>query len=399
MKTTLLAVLLTTTVCSAQPSRTRENTNGSWNFQNLSVENWTTRNMIIAGTTEPNAAGQLTPMFKFTNPDLIPIGGAPLPTYRIQFGVSKVLMDFYLDQASGRIFMTGTDPINSNGAPMNMYVTVFNGPSGAVAQSVQIPMTGFSMIPHQIIYSSLNNQIVVAGTKMAPGLTNANFSTIPKTGFVLILDATTMAVINLVETNTPSAGPDSDMLESVTELPNGAGYFAGGSANGAFTPGEQNMMVMRVAVNGAPGPSFVLDNTTARASVASVMYNPATSQVIVLNNSSNFGTYELIRFLPGPVTPVFPAVRHVLNGCLPGGSITSGFRLQQNPAGTQIVVGGYASNAASPLLTPFQTTTSPNLTPFINAKIFQTSNNSPLTGYFAEAGNPPYINTPDILTM
>jgi hypothetical protein len=401
MKTTLVAVLLlTTTVCSAQPARTRENTNGSWNFPNHSIENWTTRNWIIAGATDANPAGQLCPTFKFVNPNLVPVGPAPLPTYRIQFGASKVLMDFFLDQNSGRIFMTGTDPINTSGAPMNMYVTVFNSPNGAVGPSIQIPMSAFSMIPHQIIYSAVNNQVVVVGTKMSAGLTNTNFSTIQKTGFILILNAATLAVVSMVETNTPSAatGPDSDMLESVTELPNAQGYFVGGSANGAFALGEQNMMVTRVTPAGVPGPAFIMDNTNARSVVSSVMYNAPTNQVVVLNNSSSFTNYELINFNPVTVTPIFPAVRHVLNTCLPAGAITSGFHLEQNPAGSQIVVAGYAQIPGAVGLRPFQTTTNPGLLAFINAKIFQSANTSPLTGYFNESGNPPYVNTPDIMT-
>lgn len=400
MRTTLTAVLLLTSAVSlAQPARTRELTNGSWNLQNLSIENWTNQNRIIAGTTDNNA-GILTPTFKFVDPNLVPIVAAPLPTYRINFGVNKLLMDFTVEQGGGRIFMTGTDPINATGAPLNMYVTMFNSSTGAVGPSIQIPMSGFSMIPHQIIYSAANNQVVVVGTKMAPGLSNTNFSILPKTGFILILNAATLAVVSLTETNTPSAagGPDSDMLESVTELPNAGGYFAGGSANGIAIQTEQNMMVARVTPGGAPAGAFVVDNTTGRSVVSSVMYNAPTNRVIVLSNNSDFGTYELLGFNWGPMTPAFPAVRHVLNGCLPAGSITNGFRLQQNPAGNQVVVAGLAQVPGAALLTPFQTTTNPGLGAFINAKIFQSGNTSPLAGYYNEGGNPPYINTPDIMT-
>jgi hypothetical protein len=86
-----------------------------------------------------------------------------------------------------------------------------------------------------------------------------------------------------------------------------------------------------------------------------------------------------------------------LNTCLPAGTTTNGFRLQQNTGGSQIIVAGYAQIPGSVTLTPFQTTTNPNLIPFVNAKIFQSANSSPLTGYFSESGNPPYINTPDIV--
>jgi hypothetical protein len=399
MRTTLTAVLLlTATVCSAQPARTRENTNGSWNLQNLSIETWEARQWIIAGTTEPNAAGQLCPTFKFTDQNLVTFIAPPLPTYRTQFGTSKVLMDFTIDQAGGRLIMTGTDPLNSTGAPLNMFVTVLNAPSGVVMASIQLPTTGFSVIPHQVIYSPANNQIVVVGTKIAGGLTSTNFATAPKTGFMLILNAATLAIVNFIETNTPSAagGNDSDMLESVTELPGTNSYFAGGSANGFLTATEQNMMVMNV-IGGVPAASCIIDNTNNRSAVASVMHNPATNQVIVMNNSSSFGTYELMRFNSVPATPVFPGVRHILNTCLPAGTITNGFRLQQNSTGAQVIIAGYAWNPASALLTPFQTTTNPNLGPFINAKIFQTNNTSPLTGYFNESGLPVFINTPDVM--
>jgi hypothetical protein len=87
-----------------------------------------------------------------------------------------------------------------------------------------------------------------------------------------------------------------------------------------------------------------------------------------------------------------------LNTCLPTGTITNGFHLEQNAGGSQIVVAGYAQIPGAVGLRPFQTTTNPNLIPFINAKIFQSNNSSPLAGYFAESGNPPYINTPDIMT-
>jgi hypothetical protein len=402
MKTTLVAVfLLTATVCSAQ-ARTRELTNASWNFQNLSVENWDIRQWIIAGTTEPNAAGMLSPIFKFTDQNLVPIPAPPLPTYRTQFNNSKVLMDFTVDQAGGRIIMTGTDPINSTGAPLNMYVTVISLPTGAILGSVQLPTSSSSLIPHQVIFSQNNNQIVVVGTKIAGTLTNTNFATAPKTGFLMILDATTLAMINFIETNTPSiaGGNDSDMLESVTEIPGAAGsnnYFAGGSANGFANPAEQNMMVMNV-IGGVPFNSCIIDNTNSRSVVSSVMYTAATAQIITMSNNSAFGTYELMRFNSIPATPVFPSVRHILNTCMPAGTITNGFRLQQDATGNQVIVAGYAWNSASGLLTPFQTTTNPGLAAPINAKIFQTNNTSPLTGYFNESGAPVFINTPDIMT-
>jgi hypothetical protein len=403
MKTTLVAVLLlTATVCSAQPARTRENTNGSWLHPNLSIETWDERQWIIAGTTEPNTAGILAPTFKFTDQNLVPIAAAPLPTYRIQFNnLSKVLMDFTVDQNSGRIIMTGTDPINPNGLPMNMYVTVINAPNGAVLASVQLPTAGFSLIPHQVIYSQNSNQIVVVGTKIAGPLTSANFAVAPKTGFILILNAATLATINFIETNTPSiaGGNDSDMLESVTELPGVGNYFAGGSANGFNNPAEQNMLVVRVNGNFA-GPNCIVDNTNNRSSVASVMYNTPTGiapRVIALDNSSSFNTYELTPFDPNTCNPVFPAVRHVLGNCLPAGTVTNGFRLQQNPGGSQIIVAGYAWQPGAVGLRPFQTTTTPNLGAFVNAKAFQSNNASPLTGYFDESGAPVYINTPDIM--
>lgn len=401
MKAMLFTALLLTTVVS-RAQRVQETTNGSWNNPNLSVENWNLRNWIIAGTTETGPTG-LCPVFKFTDPALVPIGLPPLPTYRTVFATGKTLNDFTVNQNTGELILTGTDPISATGAPMNMYITVVNAPSGAVGASVQVVVpspVSVSMIPHQIIYSQTSNQYVVVGTKITGMLTNTNFATIQKTGFMLIVNAAPpFAVVNLIETNTPSVagGNDSDMLESVTEIPN-YGYFAGGSANGFATPGEQNLMVMNANYAGVAGGSCIMDNTNSRSRVASVMHNPSTNQVIVLSNTSNFNNYELVKFNSIAVTPVFPAVRHTIS-CLPTASVANGFRLQQNTAGTQVIVGGYAWNpAAGPTLTPFQTTTNPGLGTFISAKIFPSANASPLTGYYNESGAPSFINTPDMLS-
>lgn len=398
MKTTLFMVLLLTyTVCSAQPARVLENTLNSWNYQNLSVENWNARNMIISGTTDINpTTNRLCPVFKFTDPNLTPV--APF-TYYTSFPDNAYLMDFTIDQNNGFIYLTGIIPATST-APMIMYVATINIPTGAPVPPlhIQIAPLSNSMIPHQIIHSPTANQLVIVGTEMTGTLSTTNFNTIPKNGFMLFLNAATFAVGTHIQTNTPSATNDSDMLESVTEIP-GYGYFAGGSANGFVTPNEQNMMVMNATYAGVPGPSCVVDNTNFRSSASSVMHNPATNQVIVLGNNSSFGTYELIKFNAIPVTPIFPSVRHVLS-CFPTGTTVNGFRLQQNAAGTQVIVGGYGWNPSSTVaqLIPFQTTTNPGLGAFISAKTFQSGNNSPLTGYFNESGTPVFINTPDMIT-
>jgi hypothetical protein len=404
MKTTLFSVLLlTSTVGIAQPSRTRENTNGSWNNPNLSVENWDGRNWIIAGTTEASTAGNLCPTFKFTDPNLSPIVMAPLPTYRTNFGLSKTLNDFTVNQNTGHIILTGTDPLNSTGAPLKMYIAVVNGPTGALVGSVQVvdPNPTVSLVPSQVIYSATANQYVIVGTKITGALSATNYLTVPKTGFMLIVNAALpFAVVNFIETNSPgiTGGNDSDLLESVTEIP-GYGYFAGGSANGFANPSEQNAMVMNANYAGAPGPTTTIDNTSSRSVVSSVMHNPATNRVIVLNNNSSFTGYELLSFNAVPVAPVFPAVRHTL-ACIPSTARANGFRLQQNTPGTQIIVGGYVWNPSSTAaqLTPFQSTTNPNLGTFINSKLFQSANNSALTGIYTESGAPTFFNTPDMLS-
>jgi len=400
MRTPLLGVLLlTSTVCNAQAARTSEGTNATWNFMDLSVETWDARKWTIAGTTEPNAAGQTGPLFKFTTDFLVPQLPAPLPTYRYTYGTTqRVLMDFTVDQTAGHVIMTGMEDVGGVAAN-RMFITRFNAPNGAIIFSRDFSIPGFNLIPHQIIYSTTNNQYVVVGTKYSGTMTSANFTMLPKTGFALIIDATTLATVAFIETNTPSTSTsDHDMLETVTERPGaGVGYFAGGSANG-FGAGiaEQNMMVMNFSAAGAPGASCVVDNTTSRSAVSSVIFNPALGQIVSLNNSSSNATYELLRFNAATCAPTFPAVRHILNSCLPTGARPYGCRLQQASGGNQIIIGGNATVPTSAVLVPFQTTTNPGLGAMINAKTFQTNNTSPLTGYFNE-GAGLYINTPDMM--
>jgi hypothetical protein len=397
------ALLLTSTVCNAQPARTVENTNGTWKYPNLSVESWNDQSTVIAGSTAHEEHSTLKcPTFKLTNTDLVPI--TPLPTYHTVFSSDKLLMDFTMDHAAGRIIMTGTDPMNDGSSKLNMFITGLDALSGSVLFSVQVKITGYSLIPHHIIYSPANNHYVVVGTKFQGSPTEANYGLMPKKGFVLIVNATTLATIKLIETNTPSlAGSnDSDALETVTEIPaaQGGGYFAGGSANGVTDRTEQNMMVMRVLPGTwTPGASSIIDNTGSNSSASSVMFNPSLNQVIVLNNSTSSGTYELMRYNPTSVSQATPSVRHTFGACLSPGMTAAGFQLQQNPAGTAIMVGGFITNTVvSTSMIPFQTTTttSSGLTAMINAKLFQT-NNVPLGDYFKTSGTAPF-NTPDIMS-
>ena len=393
MKTSLftVALVLVSHLCSAQ--RFLEPTNGSWDYPNLSVE--TFEDFVVSGFTENSTTGLLAPTFKIT--DQV---GNPITSYRIDFPDNAVLMDFTIKEATQTIILTGMLDVPPGSMPYKMFVTEVDLLSGGVLQSeLEYTFSGNSTIPHQVIYSSISDQVMIVGTELAGPLDPTNFATVPKFGFVLALDANNFNNILFTHELDMPMGflTDYDMLENITEVP-GSNYFISGSCNGPS--GEQNLFTMGVDYGGTITFSYVIDKTNSRHAGSSVIYNPGLNVVYLMANNSIMHQFQVAQCDPttgGFITPWF---RYQITTFPIGSGVDqNGFRLQvtQNK---QVLVGGYLSapfGALPELLTPFQMTLKEDLT-FVTAKVYQSGNNSPLSpSYFEENGNSVFINTPDML--
>jgi hypothetical protein len=129
------------------------------------------------------------------------------------------------------------------------------------------------------------------------------------------------------------------------------------------------------------------------------MYNAVTGMIYVLANEGSAPGFHIATFNPGGAQTSgffrYPATT------LPTGVVLNGFRLQQTAA-NQILVGGYIYSPSPSifpqLLTPFQVLLPPTLSGLINAKYFQSGNNTtPTPLYFDETGPSVYVNTPDMI--
>lgn len=397
MKTALFTVALMLASNFSNSQRILEVTNGSWANPNLSVE--TFLDFVISGYTETNpATGLLTPTFKISN-----TVGAPLNTYYVDYPDDIYLMDFTIREATKTIILTGMTAVTTAGTPYKMIVAEVDFMSGLPVQSaIEYTFSGNSMVPHQVICSEATSQVTIVGTEIAGTITASNYSTIPKSGFVLGLDLNNFSSIIYppIEMDLPATGTwDYDMLENITEVP-GSGYFISGSCNPP-TSGEQNLITMGIDYSGSVTFSNIIDNTNSRFAGSSVMYNPLRNVVYLLANNSVIHQFQIA--ICDPITGAFlsPWTRHQLTSYPIGSGVDqNGFRLQQSNANL-IVIGGYLSAPLGALpqkLTPFQITMRDNLA-FLMAKVYQSGNNSPLSpSYFEESGNSVFINTPDMIT-
>lgn len=395
MKTALVTVMLAASFMG-RAQRFFENTTGSWTQPDLSVE--TTAGRVVTGFTETNpSTGLLAPAFKITT-----LTGTPGNAFYVNFPDAVILMDFTIRPSSGTIILTGMTAVTNAVTPYKMFVAEVTMTGGFVQSFLEYTASGTSMIPHQVIQSPTSGQVVVVGTEITGFMTSANTFTIPKRGFVLGLDINNYNnILYTVETNTPTVGTDdADMLETVTEVP-GTGYFIAGSANSPTSANEQDLAAIGVNYGGAVIHNNVYDNTSSRYAGASVMFNPATGTVFMLANNRSLQMFELVNCNATTGVALTPFYHYPITS-LPASSVAvNGFRLQQTAA-NQIVVGGYiycTSTTVLPnLLTPFQLLLPPALTSFINAKYFQSGNNStPNPLYFDETGSSVYINTPDMI--
>lgn len=395
MKTTLLtvALLLVSNLCSAQ--RILERTNGSWDNPNLSVE--TFYDFVISGFTETNpSTGLLTPTFKVSTTN-----GAPINIYYVDYPDATYLMDFTIREATNTIILTGMTAATAAGTPFKMFVAEVDFMTGTPVQSsLEYTFSNNSMVPHQVIHSEANGQVIVVGTEIVGTITPNNFASNPKYGFVLGLDINNFNNILFapIEMNLPTvSNSDYDMLENITEV-DGSGYFISGSCNGPT--GEQNLLTMGIDYGGAVTFSNIIDNTNYRYAGASVMYNSPMNVVYLMANNSIIHQFQIA--MCDPISGLFltPWTSHQFTAFPIGSGVDqNGFRLQQTP-NDEIIVGGYLSapfGALPQLLTPFQTVMDANLN-FLSAKLYQSDNNSPLSpGYFEENGNSVFINTPDMI--
>lgn len=385
-----MAFFLASHVCNSQ--QILEQTNGSWDFPNLSVE--TFQDFVISGYTELNpSTGFFTPTFKISNSI-----GSPMNTYYVDYQEPVYLMDFTIREATHSIIFTGMMDA-SPGTPYKMIVTEVDFMSGAVMQNtIQYNNNGNSMIPHQVILSENQGQVIIVGTEVAGYMTPSNYPFIQKSGFVLGLDMSFNPVFMPIEMDVPAVSNwDYDMLENVTEV-DGAGYFISGSCNGPS--GEQNLLVMTINYGGVLQASNILDNTNSRFAGSSVMYNQQLNVVYVLVNNSIIHQYQIAQFDPINANPITQWYSHQLIGLPIGSGVDqNGFRLQQTPNNV-IIIGGYLSAPSGALpeqLTPFQTVVKDNLS-YIVSKLYLSGNNSPMSpGYFEENGNSVFINTPDMI--
>ena len=395
MKASLLTVALLLVSYLSNAQRFLDPTNLSWDHPNLSIE--TFEDFVVSGFTEENpiTGGILTPTFKVTDPI-----GNPISSFYVNFPDDAILMDFTIKEATHTIILTGMLNAPAGTMPYKMFVAEVDLLTGVPLQSeLEYTFSGNSMIPHQVIYSNVMNQVMIVGTELAAPLDPTNFATVPKFGFVLALDASSFSTLSYtpIEMDTPGSFWDYDMLENITEVP-GSNYFISGSCNGPS--GEQNLFTMGVDYSGAILFSHIIDKTNSRHAGSSVLYNPGLNVVYVMANNSIMHQFQIAQCDPTTGLFLTPWFRHQITTLPIGSGVDqNGFRLQvtQNK---QVVVGGYLSapfGAMPQLLTPFQMTLREDLT-FLVAKVYQSGNNSPLSpSYFEENGNSVFINTPDMI--
>ncbi len=387
-----MALLFVSYLSNAQ--RILDPTNGSWDYPNLSVE--TFEDFVISGFTETSTTGLLAPTFKISDPV-----GNPIASYYIDFPDNTILMDFTIKEATHSIILTGMLDVPPGAMPYKMFVAEVDLLSGAVLKSeLEYTFSGNSTIPHQVIYSSFQDQVMIVGTEIAGPMDPTNFATVPKFGFVLALDANNFGTIMYtpIQMDMPMGfNTDYDMLENITEIP-GSNYFISGSCNGPS--GEQNLFTMGVDYWGGILFSHVIDKTNSRHAGSSVAYNPVLSVVYLMANNSIMHQFQIAQCDPTTGLFLTPWFRHQMTAFPIGSGVDqNGFRLQVTP-NKQVLVGGYLSapfGALPEQLTPFQMTLRDDLT-FLTVKVFQSGNNSPMSpSYFEENGNSVFINTPDMI--
>lgn len=400
MKKALFTLLLAAVpVCASAQLRILERTQISWERPNLSVETY--KNVVFTAYTDNNPnTGLSTPVVKMTD-----INGNPIPGFfnYLDLGTDVNLMDFTVRQSTNTLIFTGF----TWGFPYRMFIleTDFAG------NFVQLCWHGLSSgghgyVPHQVIHSENAQQVVVVGTEVDAALTPSNAYTVAKTGFVMAVDLNDFCNVRFkVHSDTPSSGNDSDMLETVTEMPNG--YFMAGSANfTSWWSNTQELLTMGVDYNGAPLYSNVWSNTNYQAAGASVLYSANTNTVAVLANNSVIHQFMVGHFdwtTGQPTNPASPFNCH-MTSTLPiaSGVDQNGFRLQETAQGEFVIGGYYGTWSPGPttlpsMITPFQVTLDQSLTNVLFFKYYQSENNYNSADYFSLMGNSVYINTPDMI--
>jgi hypothetical protein len=283
-----------------------------------------------------------------------------------------------------------------------MIVAEWDYTTGAMVQS-WYQQNAQTMIPHQVVVSEPNNQVVVVGTRVNGVMTPGNFATIPKSGFALQMSLANFGVLGWSrEMNTPLTGVnDNDMFEAIVEVP-GSGYVITGSGNGPAN--EQNLYTMGITFGNGLLFGGLTDNTNARSAGASLLLGPTVGgvpTVYLLTNTSVLHQFQVAQVNALTGAYLTPLVNHQISTLPIGGGVDqNGFHMVRNSAG-QIVVGGYLSapaGAMPELLTCFQMILTPGLA-FVNGRYYRSGNNAPLFGYFEERGNSVFINTPNMIAF
>lgn len=364
---------------------------------NLSVEFYSGK--VITGYTERGNSGFLSPTFHITD-----ASGTTLDAFHLEFLHDPVyLMDFTINTSSQTILLTGmtaaTDPVT----PHKMFVAEVDFTGTLLQSYIHYETSGISnMIPHKIIYSASENQVVVVGSKIDGLITNNNYSTLNKQGFILGLRPNLNQVLFRKSTNSTTSGStDYDMLENITEVPH-MGYFISGSANNSTgMTNEQNLAVLNIDYTGAIIHSDIHDMTNAWMAGSSVLFVNDINQVYVLCNTSSEHTFLIARFNPTTALINGQWWRHDINSLNVGSEVNvNGFDLE-NMSHENILVSGYIDLFPSSVilpsdLTPYQMMLSMDLSTMVNGKYYGSDNNAPMAGYFSEAGSSVFINTPDI---
>jgi Secretion system C-terminal sorting domain len=391
MKKALFTLLVAASPVCFHAQRVFENTDISWEHPNLSVE--TFKDFVFASFTDRNpGTGLLSPTVKVTD-----FAANPLASFYLDLGQDATLMDFVVRPASNTLLFTGY----LTNSPKELFVIETDFAGTMIQSNIHVQASGYDQIPHQIIVSESAQQVLIVGTEIQGMLSASNYATIPKTGMILGLDLSNQA-INLfsLESDSPSGGFfDSDMLESVTEVP-GVGYFMTGSANEPFGS-EQNLYVMGIDYSGAVTHSDIWDNTNSRYAGSSVMYSPTYNVVYLLANNSVIHQYQVTYCDPNTGAILTNMFSYTPVGFPVGSGIdVNGFRLQET-IHNEIVIGGYITAWNTIYLptkiTPFHVTLDATLTTALDFQFYQSDNNWNSGDYFSMLGNSVYINTPDII--
>jgi len=390
MKKALVTLLLATVPACFNAQRVFEKTNMSWQLPNLSVETY--KDLVFAAFTDFDpATGRLSPVVKVTD-----VNANPVMTYFLDLPDDATLMDFTIRPATETLLFTGFLTY----LPRVLFVIETDFAGNMIQSNLHVTGSGSTLVPHQIIHSENSGQVVIVGTEVDGILNPTNYTTVPKTGFILGLDLNNQnTVLFSSQTDSPGGGTfDHDMLESVTEVP--TGYFITGSAN---EPGgsEQNLYVMGIDYSGATTHSTIWDNTNSHFAGSSVMYSPASNLVYLLANNSVIHQFQVTFCDPNTGLILTNLFSHTPAGYPIGGGVdVNGFRLQESGAG-DIIIGGYITAWGTTyfptIITPFQVTLDPTLNTSLAFRLFQSANNFNSNDYFKMVGNSVYINTPDII--